>query len=121
MAVGGALLLLRGLWGIRPAVQTALREIHCLRGTPRRWGCLAKTTRSKLIRSRWVLLIRSTHLTGNLTSPKTLASKRISIFISIATLSARGVFILCTMKLKISRRNIGCATPSSLAARCWYC
>ncbi|ENR6008218.1 intracellular growth attenuator protein IgaA [Citrobacter freundii] len=39
-AVGGAVLLLAaGLWGLfAPPSKTALREIHCLRGTPRRWG-----------------------------------------------------------------------------------
>ncbi|MDY3585671.1 intracellular growth attenuator family protein [Enterobacter hormaechei] len=37
---GGAVLLLAaGLWGIfAPPAKTSLREIHCLRGTPKRWG-----------------------------------------------------------------------------------
>ncbi|MDX6019441.1 intracellular growth attenuator family protein [Scandinavium sp. V105_16] len=37
---GGAILLLAfGLWGLfAPPSKTALREIHCLRGTPKRWG-----------------------------------------------------------------------------------
>ncbi|HED5646168.1 TPA: intracellular growth attenuator family protein [Enterobacter cloacae] len=37
---GGALLLLAaGLWGLfAPPAKTSLREIHCLRGTPKRWG-----------------------------------------------------------------------------------
>ncbi|WP_163288480.1 IgaA/UmoB family intracellular growth attenuator, partial [Enterobacter hormaechei] len=37
---GGALLLLgAGLWGLfAPPAKSSLREIHCLRGTPRRWG-----------------------------------------------------------------------------------
>ncbi|MDI5454362.1 intracellular growth attenuator family protein, partial [Salmonella enterica subsp. enterica serovar Cerro] len=33
------LLLAAGLWGLfAPPSKSALREIHCLRGTPRRWG-----------------------------------------------------------------------------------
>ncbi|XNM88345.1 IgaA/UmoB family intracellular growth attenuator [Escherichia coli] len=37
---GGALLLLgAGLWGLfAPPAKSSLREIHCLRGTPRGWG-----------------------------------------------------------------------------------
>ncbi len=36
---GGLLLLLAGLWGIyAPPRKNALREIHCLRGMPKRWG-----------------------------------------------------------------------------------
>ena len=38
-AGGAVLLLAAGLWGLfAPPSKTALREIHCLRGTPRRWG-----------------------------------------------------------------------------------
>ena len=36
---GGLLLLLAGIWGIyAPPRKTSLREIHCLRGMPKRWG-----------------------------------------------------------------------------------
>ncbi|ANG94536.1 intracellular growth attenuator family protein [Enterobacteriaceae bacterium 155047] len=39
LAGGGVLLLAAGLWGLfAPPAKTALREIHCLRGTPKRWG-----------------------------------------------------------------------------------
>ncbi|HIE5390223.1 TPA: intracellular growth attenuator family protein [Enterobacter cancerogenus] len=39
LAGGGVLLLAAGLWGLfAPPSKTALREIHCLRGTPKRWG-----------------------------------------------------------------------------------
>ncbi|HDS9360254.1 TPA: intracellular growth attenuator family protein [Enterobacter chengduensis] len=39
LAGGGVLLLVAGLWGLfAPPSKTALREIHCLRGTPKRWG-----------------------------------------------------------------------------------
>ncbi|EMG7925383.1 intracellular growth attenuator family protein [Enterobacter hormaechei] len=39
LAVGAVLLLAAGLWGIfAPPAKTSLREIHCLRGTPKRWG-----------------------------------------------------------------------------------
>lgn len=39
LAGGAVLLIAAGLWGLfaSPA-KTALREIHCLRGTPKRWG-----------------------------------------------------------------------------------
>ncbi|MDE7922271.1 intracellular growth attenuator family protein [Enterobacter hormaechei] len=39
LAGGAVLLLAAGLWGIFvPPAKTSLREIHCLRGTPKRWG-----------------------------------------------------------------------------------
>jgi len=39
LAGGGVLLLAAGLWGLfAPPAKNALREIHCLRGTPKRWG-----------------------------------------------------------------------------------
>lgn len=39
LAGGAVLLLAAGLWGLfAPPSKTALREIHCLRGTPKRWG-----------------------------------------------------------------------------------
>lgn len=39
LAGGAVLLLAAGLWGIfSPPAKTSLREIHCLRGTPKRWG-----------------------------------------------------------------------------------
>lgn len=39
LAGSAVLLLAAGLWGIfAPPAKTSLREIHCLRGTPKRWG-----------------------------------------------------------------------------------
>ena len=39
LAGGGVLLLAAGLWGLfAPPAKNALREIHCLRGMPKRWG-----------------------------------------------------------------------------------
>ncbi|HAZ0554233.1 intracellular growth attenuator family protein [Enterobacter hormaechei] len=39
LAGAAVLLLAAGLWGIfAPPAKTSLREIHCLRGTPKRWG-----------------------------------------------------------------------------------
>ncbi|MCM8112665.1 intracellular growth attenuator family protein [Enterobacter hormaechei] len=39
LAGGAVLLLAAGLWGIfAPPAKTSLREIHSLRGTPKRWG-----------------------------------------------------------------------------------
>lgn len=39
LAGGAVLLLAAGLWGIfAPPAKTSLREIHCLRETPKRWG-----------------------------------------------------------------------------------
>lgn len=39
LAGGAVLLLAAGLWGIfAPPAKTSLREIHCLCGTPKRWG-----------------------------------------------------------------------------------
>ncbi len=48
--LGGALLLLgAGMWGLfaRPAKNT-LREIHCLRGTPKRWGLFGEADRDHI-------------------------------------------------------------------------
>ncbi|EJX4508877.1 intracellular growth attenuator protein IgaA [Salmonella enterica] len=48
--IGGALLLLAaGLWGLfAPPSKSALREIHCLRGTPRRWGLFGENNQEQL-------------------------------------------------------------------------
>ncbi|MBV8043582.1 intracellular growth attenuator family protein [Pluralibacter sp.] len=48
--VGGATLLLAaGLWGLfAPPSKTALREIHCLRGTPKRWGLFGENDQEQI-------------------------------------------------------------------------
>ncbi|EPJ9673459.1 intracellular growth attenuator protein IgaA [Citrobacter farmeri] len=48
--VGGAVLILvAGLWGLfAPPSKTALREIHCLRGTPRRWGLFGENDQEQI-------------------------------------------------------------------------
>ncbi|MBM3073808.1 intracellular growth attenuator family protein [Enterobacter sp. RHBSTW-00994] len=39
LAGGAVLLMAAGLWGLfAPPAKNTLREIHCLRGTPKRWG-----------------------------------------------------------------------------------
>ncbi|ECJ3936711.1 TPA: intracellular growth attenuator protein IgaA [Salmonella enterica subsp. enterica serovar Ball] len=47
---GGAILLLTaGLWGLfAPPSKSALREIHCLRGTPRRWGLFGENNQEQI-------------------------------------------------------------------------
>ncbi|STF29446.1 membrane protein IgaA [Escherichia coli] len=47
---GGALLLLgAGLWGLfRAPAKSSLREIHCLRGTPRRWGLFGENDQEQI-------------------------------------------------------------------------
>lgn len=47
---GGAILLLAaGLWGLfAPPSKSALREIHCLRGTPRRWGLFGENNQEQI-------------------------------------------------------------------------
>ncbi|ECG8511085.1 intracellular growth attenuator protein IgaA [Salmonella enterica subsp. diarizonae] len=48
--IGGAILLLAaGLWGLfAPPSKSALREIHCLRGTPRRWGLFGENNQEQI-------------------------------------------------------------------------
>lgn len=49
MAGGAVLLLAAGLWGLfAPPSKTALREIHCLRGTPRRWGLFGENNQEQI-------------------------------------------------------------------------
>ncbi|EAW1759065.1 intracellular growth attenuator protein IgaA [Salmonella enterica subsp. enterica] len=47
---GGAILLLAaGLWGLfAPPSKSALREIHCLRGTPHRWGLFGENNQEQI-------------------------------------------------------------------------
>lgn len=47
---GGAVLLLGfGLWGLfAPPSKTSLREIHCLRGTPKRWGLFGENDHEQI-------------------------------------------------------------------------
>ncbi|EEL2472862.1 intracellular growth attenuator protein IgaA [Salmonella enterica] len=48
--IGGAILLLAaGLWGLfAPPSKSALREIHCLRRTPRRWGLFGENNQEQI-------------------------------------------------------------------------
>ena len=49
LAVAGIMLLAAGLWGIfAPPAQNALREIHCLRGTPKRWGLFGENNQEQI-------------------------------------------------------------------------
>lgn len=49
MAGGASLLLAAGLWGLfAPPSKSALREIHCLRGTPRRWGLFGENNQEQI-------------------------------------------------------------------------
>ena len=46
---GGVMLLAAGLWGLfAPPAKTALREIHCLRGTPKRWGLFGESDQEQI-------------------------------------------------------------------------
>ena len=46
---GGLLLLLAGVWGIyAPPRKTSLREIHCLRGMPKRWGLFGENNQEHI-------------------------------------------------------------------------
>ena len=49
LAGGAVLLLAAGLWGLfAPPSKTSLREIHCLRGTPKRWGLFGENDQEHL-------------------------------------------------------------------------
>ncbi|MDY0972042.1 intracellular growth attenuator family protein [Siccibacter turicensis] len=49
LAGGAIMLLAAGLWGLfAPPTQTALREIHCLRGTPKRWGLFGESNQEQI-------------------------------------------------------------------------
>jgi hypothetical protein len=49
LAGGGIMLLAAGLWGLfAPPAKTALREIHCLRGTPKRWGLFGENDQEQI-------------------------------------------------------------------------
>ncbi|MDG1645779.1 intracellular growth attenuator family protein [Klebsiella huaxiensis] len=46
---GGLLLLLAGVWGIyAPPRKMSLREIHCLRGMPKRWGLFGENNQEHI-------------------------------------------------------------------------
>ena len=48
--VGGAFMLLAAsLWGLfAPPAKNALREVHCLRGTPKRWGLFGESNQEQI-------------------------------------------------------------------------
>ncbi|WP_312816768.1 intracellular growth attenuator family protein [Atlantibacter subterraneus] len=49
LAGSGVLLLAAGLWGIfAPPAKNTLREIHCLRGTPKRWGLFGESDQEQI-------------------------------------------------------------------------
>ncbi|WP_174510124.1 intracellular growth attenuator family protein [Klebsiella oxytoca] len=49
LLAGGLLLLAAGLWGIyAPPRKTSLREIHCLRGMPKRWGLFGENDQEQI-------------------------------------------------------------------------
>lgn len=116
------LLLAAGLWGLfAPPSKTALREIHCLRGTPRRWGLFGENDQEQInnISLGIIDLIYPPHWQPYIAQDLGQQTD-IDIYLDRHVVR-QGRFYLCTMKSKISRCNIGCATPSSRAARCWYC
>uniref|UniRef100_UPI0028B13A3B intracellular growth attenuator family protein n=2 Tax=Enterobacteriaceae TaxID=543 RepID=UPI0028B13A3B len=49
LAGGGVMLLAAGLWGLyAPPAKNTLREIHCLRGTPKRWGLFGENNQEQM-------------------------------------------------------------------------
>ena len=49
MAGGAVLVLAAGLWGLfAPPAKNTLREIHCLRGTPKRWGLFGENDQEQI-------------------------------------------------------------------------
>lgn len=49
LAVAATLMLAAGLWGIFASpVKNTLREIHCLRGTPKRWGLFGENNQEHI-------------------------------------------------------------------------
>lgn len=45
---GATMLLLAGMWGLfAPPAKNTLREIHCLRGTPKRWGLFSESSQDQ--------------------------------------------------------------------------
>lgn len=49
LAGAGMMLLVAGLWGVfAPPAKNALREIHCLRGTPKRWGLFGENNQEQI-------------------------------------------------------------------------
>lgn len=49
LAIAATLMLAAGLWGIfAPPVKNTLREIHCLRGTPKRWGLFGENNQEHI-------------------------------------------------------------------------
>ncbi|MFO6483865.1 IgaA/UmoB family intracellular growth attenuator [Escherichia coli] len=49
---GGALLLL-ATGRFAPPAKSSLRRIHCLRGTPRRWGLFGENDQEQISRFHW--------------------------------------------------------------------
>lgn len=84
---GGALLLLgAGLWGLfAPPAKSSLREIHCLRGTPRRWGLFGENDQEQINNISLGIIDWSTPHTGSHTLLRISVNKPISISISTAT------------------------------------
>lgn len=84
---GGALLLLgAGLWGLfAPPAKSSLREIHCLRGTPRRWGLFGENDQEQINNISLGIIDWSIPHTGSHTLLRILVNKPISISISTAT------------------------------------
>ncbi|MGG7448190.1 intracellular growth attenuator family protein [Kosakonia oryzendophytica] len=49
LAGGAVMLLAAGLWGLyAPPAKNTLREIHCLRGTPKRWGLFGENNQEQM-------------------------------------------------------------------------
>lgn len=96
---GGVLLLAAGLWGIyAPPLAGSLREIHCLRGMPKRWGLFGENDQEHVnnISLGIIDLIYPRHWQPWIA--QTWGSKPILIFILTAMWFARGASCRCTMK-----------------------
>lgn len=120
---GGALLLLgAGLWGLfAPPAKSSLREIHCLRGTPRRWGLFGENDQEQInnISLGIIDLVYPAHWQPYIAQDLGQQTD-IDIYLDRHVVR-QGRYLSLHDEVKTFRYSTGCAVRLLLRARYWCC
>ncbi len=108
----------RSVGAIRAPGKSSLREIHCLRGTPRRWGLFAKTIRNRSTIFHSVLSTWSIRTLAALHCSGSWSTNRYRYHLDRHVVR-QGRYLSLHDEVKTFRYSTGCAVRLSLRARYW--
>ncbi len=110
----------RSVGAIRAPGKILLREIHCLRGTPRRWGLFGENIRNRSTIFHSVLSTWSIPHTAALHCSGSWSTNRYR-YLSRRHVVRQGRYLSLHDEVKNFPYSTGCAVRLSLRARYWCC